>query len=319
MFSSIASILEVIGTLTISYIAYQIYKFIDLYFLKESTLPRYLHPKNRKAYALVTGSSDGIGLETAKALQSRGFNILLHGRNPSKLSKIAENMNGDYPSQKVVVVAADATDPTNAVPKILKAVKEVEAEGGKLTVLINNIGGASMFGISEYATLKEIPQDTIVKQIGLNAMFPTLLTSALLPNLIANAPALVVNIGSFAGVFGMPYLTTYAPSKAFNHTFSVALASEMKVLKADVEVLGIVVGSVKTSGNPHEELNFATLAPDEMARSILERVGCGQNLVTGNWKQCLPGIIMGLMPASLREKVLGKEMTRRAEGGNKDK
>jgi 17beta-estradiol 17-dehydrogenase / very-long-chain 3-oxoacyl-CoA reductase len=312
------SLLQFVGTLTLSLIAVKIYKFIDLYFLKESTLPRYLHPKNRQAYALVTGSSDGIGLETAKALQSRGFNIILHGRNSTKLSKLAEKMNEDYPSQQVVVVAADATDPVNAVPKIVKAVQDVEGEGGKLTVLVNNVGGMAMFGISAYTALKDIPQDTIAKQVGLNATFPTLLTSALLPTLIANAPGLVVNISSFAGVTGLPFLTTYAPSKGFNLIFSNSLSAEMKLLKADVEVMGIVVGSVKTAGNPDEELSFMTLAPEEMARSILERVGCGRSLVTGSWKQGLATEIMGSLPSSLREMLLNAEMTKRAEKESKN-
>jgi 17beta-estradiol 17-dehydrogenase / very-long-chain 3-oxoacyl-CoA reductase len=312
----VSFILEFIGTLTVAAAAYQVYKFVDLYFLKNSTLPRYLHAKGR-SYALVTGSSDGIGLETAKELHKRGFNIILHGRNPEKLLNVAKKMNEDYPSQKVVTVAASADDAANSVPKIVKAVEEVEKAGGKLTVLINNVGGMSLPGVPTYAALKDIPQESISKQLDMNAQFPTLLTAALMPKLIANAPGLVINIGSYAGVYGMPYISIYSSSKAFNLMFSEALFLEMKMLKADVEVLGIIVGNVKTPGNPDTELGFMNLAPEEMARSILERVGCGQAVAVGNWKQCFGAGGMGWLPVGLRGKILMKEIQQRKDQESK--
>jgi 17beta-estradiol 17-dehydrogenase / very-long-chain 3-oxoacyl-CoA reductase len=303
-----------VGVLVISNILYKLYKFISLYFLQDSTLPRYLHPNTKdKCYALVTGSSDGIGLETAKLLHRRGFNVILHGRNQEKLKGIAKTMNEQYPSQRVVIVAADATDPAGSVPIIVKAVKAVEAEGGKLTVLMNNVGGLGMFNVSPYAALKDIPLDIVMKQIGLNATFPTALTSALLPNLIANQPGLVINIGSYAGVFGMPFLSIYAPSKAFNQTFSTSLSSEMKMLKADVEVIGVIVGNVDTPGNPGNKVGGMTLSPQEMANDILERVGCKKSLVVGSWKQCAGSAVMHYMPDVLREAILSKEIQKRID------
>jgi 17beta-estradiol 17-dehydrogenase / very-long-chain 3-oxoacyl-CoA reductase len=312
------SIAQNIGIITLSLFVWKSWKFIDLYFLRDSTLPRYLHANDKKkCYALVTGSSDGIGLETAKALHRRGFNVILHGRSLEKLNGIAEKMNADYPSQRVVVVAADATDPSGSVPKIVKAVEDVEADGGKLTVLINNVGGLGIFGISAYTALKDIPQDIILKHIVLNATFPTALTSALLPKLIASAPALVVNIGSYAGVHGLPYLTTYGPSKSFNHNFSASLSMEMKLLNADVEVMGVIVGNVKTPGNPSEDVGGMTLAPDEMARNILDRVGCKKAVVVGNWKQCVGTSVLGWFPDAMKEKILSKEMQGRADKESK--
>jgi 17beta-estradiol 17-dehydrogenase / very-long-chain 3-oxoacyl-CoA reductase len=308
----LSSLIFAIGAITLITFIYRIYNFVKLYFVHQSTLPQYLHP-GKNTYALVTGSSDGIGLATAKALQQRGFNVILHGRNPEKLARISKSMSQEFPNLKTVVVAADASDPVPSVSKVAKVVEEVESSGGKLTVLINNIGGLAMFGLSPYSTLNEIPLDVVNKQLGLNMTFPTLLTRALLPTLITNKPALVINIGSYAGVYGMAFVTTYAPSKAFNHMFSTSLSAELKHLKLPVEVLGIIVGSVQTPGNPDDAPSFRTLTPEEMARDILGKVGCGKALVVGSWKQCLVGQSVGWLPEQVAEQVMSTEMSKRAE------
>ncbi|QDS72202.1 hypothetical protein FKW77_005195 [Venturia effusa] len=266
MFASIVFALGVITALTL---VYRLFNFIHLYFLHQSTLPRYLHAEKR-SYALVTGSSDGIGLATVKALAKRGFNVVIHGRNPEKLSDISKHMSEEFPKVKTVVVAADATDAQPAVEQIAKAVASVEKAGGKLTILINNIGGMAMFNANPHAAFIDTPVDLIRKQVDLNVVFPTMLTRALLPSLMANSPSLVINIGSYAGVFGLANLSTYCGSKAFNHMFSKSLSAEFKLSKHDIEVIGILVAQVQTSGNPDNEPDFSTLTPDEMAENILD-------------------------------------------------
>jgi short-subunit dehydrogenase len=305
-------IFEIIGLITAGTLLYRIFSFIHLYFLHTSVLPQYLHPGG-KSYALVTGSSDGIGLALAKLLQKRGFNIILHGRNPEKLLRLSSQMNKEFPDRRTLIVAADASDADKSASKVAECVKDVEDSGGKLTVLINNVGGNALFGISPYAPLKDIPSDVINKAIDLNAKFPTLLTRALLPALASNKPGLVINIGSYAGVYGIPYLCIYAPSKAFNHIFSATLSNELKLMSLPIEVLGVIVGSVKTPGNPHEDLNFATLSAEEIAENILGRVGCGKSVVVGSWKQCLLGESLKWVPDKIKESILGQEMLMRIE------
>jgi 17beta-estradiol 17-dehydrogenase / very-long-chain 3-oxoacyl-CoA reductase len=145
----------------------------------------------------------------------------------------------------------------------------------------------------------------------INAIFPTLITNALMPTIKQNQPGLVINIGSYAGVHGLPWISVYSASKSFNHTFSKALSKELIATGNDVEVLGIVVGSVKSAGNPDETLSFVVLDPDEMAESIIDRVGCGKDVVTGNWRQSFAADSLMWFPDSIVRLLLTAEIKKR--------
>ena len=277
-------ILFALGTLTSLHLVYRLLRFVHLYFIQQSKLPRYLHA-GENTYALVTGASDGIGVVLVRQLLAKGFNVILHGRNPDKLSRIQQDLSKQFPGRRAVVIAATADDPQNSVPKVEKLVKDVEKQGGRLTVLINNVGGTLMYGPT-YRSLEEIPYDIVDKEISLNLRFPTLLTKTLFPVLKANKPSLIINVGSYAGELCGPWLTIYTPSKAFNHAFSMALASDMRATKTDIEVLGILVGQVVSASN-FDRLSFTVLTSEECARDILKRVGCGKSLVTASWRHCL--------------------------------
>ena len=85
---------------------------------------------------LVTGSTDGIGLETARMLVALGHNVLLHGRNPSKLEEAEKTLSGLPDGGQVESYLADLSRMANA-EALAKAVAEKHA---KLDVLINNAG-----------------------------------------------------------------------------------------------------------------------------------------------------------------------------------
>ena len=133
----------VLGAITATSLTFRVVRFVHLYFIHKSTIARYLHPKEN-AYALVTGSSDGIGLSTARELLQHGFNVILHGRNPEKLARIQKQLSQDYPGRTVLTVAASADDAVPAVAKIVSTVEKLQKSGGRLTVLVNNIGGGAV-------------------------------------------------------------------------------------------------------------------------------------------------------------------------------
>jgi short-subunit dehydrogenase len=301
-------ILSCIGTIATMHLLYRLLRFIHLYFIQQSKLPRYLHA-GENTYALVTGASDGIGVELARQLLAKDFNVILHGRNPDKLSRLQQDLSKQFPSRRAVVIAATADDPLNSVPKVETLVKDIEKQGGRLTVLINNVGGTLMSGPT-YRSLEELPYDTVDKQISLNLRFPTLLTKTLLPILKVNKPSLIINVGSYAGEQRNPWLPIYAPSKAFNHAFSMTLTSEMRASKTDIEVLGILVSQVSSASN-FDQPSFAVLTSEECARDILNRVGCGKRLVTVSWRHCL--VVEGLkwLPKEFEEWLVTQIMSQR--------
>ena len=81
---------------------------------------------------LITGSTDGIGLETAKLLSSQGHRVLLHGRSPRKLEKAKESVSGE----NVATLLADLSERDQVKALAEKVIKEHH----DLDVLINNAG-----------------------------------------------------------------------------------------------------------------------------------------------------------------------------------
>lgn len=302
--------LQLCGLFFLCVVACRILVFIHLYFLQASKIDRYLRADG-EAWALVTGASEGIGYSLVQSLLDKGFNIILHSRNQEKLARRINQLEKQYPNRRLVGFAGDAADILPTITGLLATVENIQNQGGRLTVLVNNVGGAGLFGVPTYSPLTDVPLEVATKQIDLNAKFPTFLTRALLPTMTANGPSLILNISSYAGVYGDPYISIYAATKAFNNIFSTSLSYELRVVHPSLEVLGIVLGGILTAGNPHEKLGFASLTPDEVAGNIIARVGCGKGVCAASWKQCLLGESAKWMPETLARWALTQEIQKR--------
>ncbi|KAF1350012.1 putative short chain dehydrogenase/reductase [Delphinella strobiligena] len=286
------TLLQFLGGATAISMTYKIGSFLWLY-IRPSSLPRYHHGKPNSTWALITGSNDGIGYGYAEALSNHGFNILLHGRNPNKLATVKATLSSKHPHLQFETVVADAFDYNADVDNIVAAARALP---GKLTILINNVGGSPLTPM--FGALDEIDRGYMDGIINLNARFPAQLTRALMPLLIANSPSLVINMTSVLALKGLPYLGVYGPSKAFNYCFSQSLGAEMLADGHDVEVLGIIVGNV-TSGRNKDHIVGVTCDSAHMARVALDRVGCGRANVWGWYRHALQWTLMGLLPESV--------------------
>ena len=133
---------------------------------------------------LLTGSTDGIGLETAKMLVTMGHHVLLHGRNPDKLNKVESLLSalpGGGITERYVADLSNLADVTHMADAVIKNHK-------RLDVLINNAG---IFSTSTPTT----PDGMDVRFV-VNTLAPYLLTKKLLP--LLDASGRVVNLSSAA-------------------------------------------------------------------------------------------------------------------------
>ncbi|WP_299669025.1 SDR family NAD(P)-dependent oxidoreductase [uncultured Ruegeria sp.] len=153
---------------------------------------------------LITGSTDGIGLLTAKKLAAEGHNVLLHGRNKSKLESAAAAVGG-----AVEIYAADLSD----LSAVRELAENVRAKHYRLDVLINNAG------------VLKAPQAVLANgqdiRFVVNTLAPYLLTELLLPIIPANgrvvnlssAAQAPVNIKAMQGDVPLADMEAYAQSK----------------------------------------------------------------------------------------------------------
>ena len=133
---------------------------------------------------LITGATDGIGLETAKMLVSMGHNVLLHGRNPAKLEAVVKELSAMNGEGKLENYLADLSQ----LAAVEKFAAEVTARHEKLDVLINNAG--------VFVTPNPVTDDGLDIRFAVNTIAPYLLTQKLLP--LMDATGRVVNLSSAA-------------------------------------------------------------------------------------------------------------------------
>lgn len=168
---------------------------------------------------LITGSTDGIGFETAKLVAAAGHRILLHGRNPAKLDKAKSAIEGDPDT-----FVADLS----RLADVTALAADVAKRHGHLDVLINNAG--------VYKTSESVTQEGLDVRFVVNTIAPYVLTRRLLP--LMDGSGRIINVSSAAqapidmeALKGNKFLSdmdAYAQSKLAITVWSRELARELQ-------------------------------------------------------------------------------------------
>ena len=186
----------------------------------------------QKKIALVTGSSSGIGYETALLLARNGFHTYATMRNTEKsesLRKIAEKEKLPIRFVQLDVDDDDSVD---------KAIGEIEKELGKIDVLINNAGYGLVGGFEDLAL------DEIRQQFETNLFGVIRVIQRVLPGMRTRRNGIIVNISSGAGIVGFPCMSGYVSTKFALEGLSESIAHEL--LPFGIKVIIIEPGVIKT-------------------------------------------------------------------------
>ncbi|MGV3763876.1 SDR family NAD(P)-dependent oxidoreductase [Parapedobacter sp.] len=253
-----------------------------------------------KIYALVTGASQGLGKAFALELARRQFNTILVSLPGEGIDFVASQVA--ELGQEAHCYETDLTQKANIV-----ALANWVNERFAVSVLINNAGcgGTQRF--------QDVDVDYLDRIIQLNVKATALLTHQLLPNLMKNNQAYVLNVGSVAAYSPIGYKTVYPASKAFVHSLSRGLYQEF----ADSNVFFSVVnpGPMMTNADSSARLQqqgfFATmglLTPEEVAAIAVRQLFKRDTLIMLNWVNKLTWMVMKFLPVYIRLPLLTRAM-----------
>lgn len=244
-------VLSSLSGLAVLYVTYCIIDFI-LFHCVPPTCPLDAYKRDRpdQAWALVTGASAGIGLGIASELSGLGFGVLLLGHLEDELALAKRELEGSIPGATIRILVMDAcTASSEDMVAMVQSIVKLE-----ITILVNNVGGSPITPppLRELSTYTTADVD---KAIDLNARFMARLTTLLLP-ILSRKPSrpgrrsLIINTSSGSWI-GLPWLTLYSATKAFNRSFSHSLARELEqsVESQHVDCLALVPGDVVSQSN----------------------------------------------------------------------
>src|SRR5687767_4974812 len=153
---------------------------------------------------LITGASSGIGAAFARKLAARGRNVFLVARSEDKLIALCNEL-GRLTSIRAQYMALDLQEPDAAA----RLFEETQKRDLEIDMLINNAGFGSM---GEFTRL-DLNRELEMIQLNVSALVE--LTYRFLAPMRARKRGTILNVGSTAGFQGVPYMATYAATKAF--------------------------------------------------------------------------------------------------------
>ncbi|MBK5289511.1 MAG: SDR family oxidoreductase [Acidimicrobiia bacterium] len=232
------------------------------------------------AHVIVTGGSQGIGLETARLIATRGARVSIVARTEERLAAAAADIESTT-GRPVNWVGADVTDPT----AVTAGIGELVAESGPCDLLV------TCAGLAHPGYFDQLDLDVFRSQMDL-VYFGTLHSiRAVLPAMVERGSGGLVGVSSGAGLVGVFGYGAYAPAK-------YAVRGLMDTLRAEYRHRGLYVacafpGDTLTPGFEHEN----TLKPPEcaaasagiaprsavdVARAIVRGIEKGRSLITAD-------------------------------------
>jgi NAD(P)-dependent dehydrogenase (short-subunit alcohol dehydrogenase family) len=183
--------------------------------------------------ALVTGSSSGIGFETALRLARNGFNTYASMRNLEKSNNITQIAGKEkLPLQ---VIRLDVNDDIS----VKEAIEKIVAENQRIDVLVNN-AGYGLFGALEDLSIEEIKA-----QFETNFFGVIRVTQQVLPVMRKQKSGTIVNVSSVGGRIGIPSLSAYHATKFALEGLSESMSYELEPF--GIGVVLIEPGFIRTN------------------------------------------------------------------------
>jgi len=214
---------------------------------------------------LITGTSKGIGFESALAFARAGYNVHATMRNPAASPKLAETASRE--NLPISVSALDVDDDQS----VSSAISSIQILHGPIDVLVNNAG------VERVGSIEEMPLADFRATMETNYFGALRCIQAVIPHMRERRSGCIINVTSVAGRISNPPLTAYCASKWALEALTEGLAIELKPFHVRVALVepGIIDTSmarrVETNSNhslyPHTS-RFAALFAASLSNPV---------------------------------------------------
>jgi short-subunit dehydrogenase len=246
--------------------------------------------EKRNQYALVTGATSGIGYELAKLLAADGYNLILVSRTEEDLHRVANELESRH---RIIVrtIAKDLFYPGNAI----ELTDEVRETGLTVDILINDAGQG------QYGPFIEGDINRQLEIIRLNIESLVALTHYFLKDMVGRKQGRVLNLASIAGKTPGPLQAVYHGTKAFVHSFTEAIRSEVK--ETGVTVTSLLPGATDTDFfNKADMLEAKNVKegeladPAKVAKDGYDAMMSGKDMVISGFKNKMQVAMSDILP-----------------------
>lgn len=253
-------------------------------------------------FFLITGASRGIGKAYAYELANRGYHLILVASSEERLSVLTDELQG-----LGIEVHYFATD-LSIKENLVELANWVNANF-ELVGLVNNagIGGTKRF--------MEADIDYLDKIIQVNIRATSLLCRLLLPNLMRQNQAYILNVSSMASFSPIGYKTVYPASKRFLQHFSIGLYQELKETPVHVSVTH--PGPVKTNAYVTERIEkqgifgkLGLLSPEKVAQISINQLLRKKPVILLGWFNHVLWGLMSLVPNWIKVPLISRTVKR---------
>ena len=223
----------------------------------------------RGKWALVTGASAGIGEALAEELAAGGTNVVLTARRKDRLDALSQQLSSTHKVQ-TEAFSTDLAEPA-AAEKILAFTRD---KGIEIDLLINNAG----FG--KYGEFHSAAKERLLEMVQVNCSAVVHLTHLFVQGMVARRRGDILILASTASFQAVPYISTYAATKAFDLLFAEGLAEELKPY--GIRVCALCPGSTESEFHViagQDKFIHRAETAQKVARTGLKALAAGKSYV----------------------------------------
>lgn len=251
-------------------------------------------------FTLITGASSGIGEAFARRLAPEKHNLVLVARSEEKLRLLCDELESKH-QIACRHIAIDLTKP-NADDRIFE---ETERSGWTIDWLINNAGFGSSGDFADLDLEREL------QIIDLNISALVALTHHYLRGMRSRRSGTIINVSSAAGFQPIPFMATYAASKAFVSSFSEAIAEENRPF--GIRILALCPGSTKTNffaaskiDRPIQVKGQQTV--DQVIDTAMKAIATNRTKIVSGWANYIGSVAGTIVPNFISARVMAKAL-----------